>query len=63
MMKENVILLKEINDLRKEVLKIQMNKMRNNELKRAQAMSKMQDGITAETQKELSIQNTLFEKL
>lgn len=33
MMKENVILLKEINDLRKEVLKIQMDKLRNNELK------------------------------
>lgn len=31
MMKENVILLKEINDLRQEVLKIQMDKMRNNE--------------------------------
>jgi len=35
MMKENVILLKEINDLRKEVLKIQMDKLRNNEQKRA----------------------------
>ena len=31
MMKENVILLKEINDLWKEVLKIQMDKLWNNE--------------------------------
>lgn len=35
MMKENVILLKEINDLWKEVLKIQMDKLWNNEQKRA----------------------------
>ena len=44
-------------------MKIQMDQLKSIEQKRANAMSKMQDGITPETQKELNIQNALYERL